>query len=69
MRTLVGAAEPPERDEPADEATTSSTADTVIEFAARVGTPLTPWQGVVVREAFRTRGEVTRAVIVRAFRV
>lgn len=70
MRTLVAAAEPPERDVPDDAATATSMGDAVIAFANNIlRTPLTPWQGVVVREAFRTRGEVTRAVIVRAFRV
>lgn len=57
MRTLIGAAEPPER--PRDGFTftaaggpTTSMVDTVLAFIGAIGVTVTPWQAVVIRQAY-----------------
>lgn len=54
MRTAVGAAEPPERD-------TSTLAHAVIMHATAIGVTVTPWQAVVIHQAFASRATQRRA--------
>lgn len=54
MRTLAAAAEPPERarDEPTAAVTTGNTAAVVLTWLDASGVTVTPWQTVVIRQAY-----------------
>lgn len=59
MRTLVGAAEPPERPRAVvhrgNASSTTSNAHVVLAYAEASGLTLAPWQAVVIHYAYRTK--------------
>jgi hypothetical protein len=68
MRTLVAAADPPPR-RPVDEyslttgnSSTSTTVDTVVAWLSSAGLTVTPWQAVVISEAYRPDDQRSCAV-------